>query len=489
MRKFILAPIVLGTLVSAVVTGCSGGGSDPRAKPACEYDIEGGNAIDIMLGTPYKNPGVKVMQKGEVVNSNLAITGTVNTNKLGTYEVIYKGDSCGNSMTRKVTVISALCAYKLKGANPLELTLGANFVEPGFEVKDSSNKIIQAITTGKVDTSVIGENTLTYKGKGCENSQSRLVKVVGGNCSYTLIGKTPLTLKQGETYIELGASVKDSEGRAIVGTPSGVVNTEKVGSYTITYKGEGCSNTKKRVVTVEAASGVCTYNLSGANPLEITVGDSYQELGVGITDANNQAVTGTTSGSVDTSTVGDYSITYKSDHCTNTKTRTVKVVSADCTYTLKGDNPLLLDKGDTFVDPGVEVKNASDKLVTSTVVGDVDTTKLGDYILTYQGKDCANSKPRSVTVKMQTCEYKLLGNSPLEIIVNSAYTDLGAEIKDKKGVVLEAKSLGTGNVDPTKVGEYVVTYKAEACGNSKDRIVKVRALTNEELRDTILPSL
>lgn len=490
MRKFILAPIVLGMLVSAVITGCSGGGSDKDsgAKQSCEYKIDGGNAVDILLGTTYKNPEIKVIRDGKIVSSNL--TGTVNTNKLGTYEMTYKGDSCGNSQIRKVSVVSSVtCGYKLAGANPLELTFGASFSEPGFEVKDNNKEIVQGIATGTVDTSKIGEYSVTYKGNGCSNTETRIVKITEGSCSYTLIGKTQLTLKQGDTYTELGASVKDIAGRSIVGTPSGIVNTTKVGSYTITYKGAGCSNTEKRVVTVEAASGACTYNLSGANPLEITVGDSYQELGASIKGADNQTVTGETSGVVDTTTIGSYSIIYKSDRCTNTARRTVKVVSADCTYTLKGNIPLLLDKGDTFVDPGVEVKDASGKVVTSISSGNVDNAVLGDYTLTYQGKDCANSQTRSVTVKMQTCEYKLLAASPLEIILNSAYTDSGAEVKDKKGIVLAEKLLGTGNVDSTKVGEYVVTYKLEACGNSKDRIVKVRALTNDELRNTILPGL
>jgi len=217
------------------------------------------------------------------------------------------------------------------------------------------------------------------------------------------------------------------------------------------------------------------------------VGTDYQEPGVRITDANNQQLTGKITGAVDKNTVGEYQLTYKSDSCNNDVTRTVNVVPATCTYTLNGDNPLLVDLGDDFADPGVIAKNASDTVVTSTVSGEVDTSKLGDYKLTYQGEGCDNQITRDVKVKLQTCTITMKGDSPMEVIVNNAYADPGAEIKDKSGNVLEADAKGSGNVDVTKIGEYVVSYANEACANSSDRIVKVRALTSDELKNIILP--
>ena len=488
MKKRILTPIVVGVLVSATITGCSSSNkSQTGKKKVCDYDIQGGNAVDIMFGTAYTNPSVKVTNEGK--NVTFKLEGTVDTSKLGTYEITYTGDSCENTQVRTVKVVASSCAYKLTGDNPLQISLGDTFAEPGFTVKDINSKTITGAVTGAVDTSTVGDYTLTYKGEGCKNSQTRTVQVVAGRCDYALVGDNPLMLNLGDTYSDLGVVVKDSKQKTVTSTVSGTVDTSTIGDYMITYQGAGCSNAQTRKVRIKPVAGACTYDLNGANPFEVTKGVAYQELGVSIKDANDKTVTGTISGSVDTSKLGDNMITYQSDSCTNTATRTVKVVAADCAYTLIGNDPLMLSKGDTFSDPGVVVKDSAGSVVTSTSSGDVDTAKLGDYMLTYQGEDCANSQTRTVKIELQTCAYTLLGDSPLEIIVNNTYVDSGAEIKDKSGAVIEAKAMGTSAVDTTKVGEYVVNYKAEACGNTVDRIVKVRALTDNELKETILPKI
>jgi len=308
-------------------------------------------------------------------------------------------------------------------------------------------------------------------------------------CDFTVQGDNPLEINLGQNYIEPGYVIKDVNGNVIQGSTTGLVNSATAGDYTLTYGAESCSNSATRTVTVLAATiGACNYILKGDNPLTMTAGSAYQEPGVNITDANSQTVTdGTVTGTVNKDTVGSYTLTYQSDSCNNTTTRTVNVVPANCAYTLKGADPLLIDKGDALVDPGVIAKDANNQEVTSTVSGTVDTSVLGSYTLTYQGQGCANSINRGVEVKLQTCTYTLNGDSPLEVIVNGAYTDPGAEIKDKSGTVLEANATGTGSVDTTKIGEYVVSYKNEACANTSDRIVKVRALTADELKDIILP--
>jgi len=330
---------------------------------------------------------------------------------------------------------------------------------------------------------VLASAVLTACGGGKSSS-------TGGKqvCDFTLQGNNPLEINLGQSYIEPGFIIKDGNNNVIQGTTTGIVNAATAGSYTLTYGAESCSNTATRTVTVlPATAGTCDFKLNGENPLTMTVGSDYQEPGVTITDANNQNVTGKISGTVKKNKVGEYSLTYQSESCTNKITRTVKVVPADCTYTVKGANPLLIDKGDALSDPGVTATDVNNQDVNITVSGMVDTSALGDYKLTYQGEGCANHVTRDVTVKLQTCAITLNGDSPLEVIINGAYTDPGAEIKDKSGNVLGADIKGTGSVDATKIGEYVLTYGNEACANTSDRIVKVRALTPDELKDVILP--
>ena len=469
---------------------------------SCAYKLTGDNPLKINVGDTFVEPGFEVKDINNKAIKGIA-TGAVDSNKLGQYKITYTSESCKNTQVRTVNVVSSVitppvpptpssCAYELTGDNPLVVKLGDAFVEPGFAVKDSNNKVVNGIATGKVDSNKLGQYKVTYSSESCKNSQVRTVNVVPSaitpsSCAYELTGDNPLEVKLGYAFVEPGFAVKDSNNKTVKGIATGTVDSNKLGQYEITYSSESCKNSQVRMVNVLAS--LCDYQIIGDNPVEISLSGTYQEQGVSIKNANNQPVTGTVSGAVDMATVGGYIITYQSEGCTNTATRAVKVVLADCTYTLTGDNPLLVNKEDTFIDPGVTVKDSSGVEVTSIVSGEVDTTTLGDYTLTYQGKNCANSQVRTVQVTLQTCVYTLLGDSPLEVLLNTLYVDSGAEIKDSKGTVLEAKAMGAGSVDNTKVGQYVITYKLEACGNSMDRIVKVRALTDDELKDTILPQI
>ncbi|MCK5812824.1 MAG: DUF5011 domain-containing protein, partial [Cocleimonas sp.] len=134
MKKFILKPIVFGTLASAIIVGCS---SDPKdevsPKPSCIYSIEGGDSVDIPFGTSYTNPSVNVSQNGVKI-IDVKNDGTVDTSKLGIYKVSYSSESCANNKTRTIEVVPSSCAYKLAGASPLEVVLNGTYVELGVEV-------------------------------------------------------------------------------------------------------------------------------------------------------------------------------------------------------------------------------------------------------------------------------------------------------------------------------------------------------------------
>jgi len=66
----------------------------------------------------------------------------------------------------------------------------------------------------------------------------------------TLNGVNTLTLIQGTTYIELGATAIDNVDGNISVTISGNVDSSKIGTYTITYSSTDCDNTATRTVTV-----------------------------------------------------------------------------------------------------------------------------------------------------------------------------------------------------------------------------------------------
>ncbi len=78
-----------------------------------------------------------------------------------------------------------------------------------------------------------------------------------------------------------------------------------------------------------------TITINGANPTNVNQGSTYTDAGATATDNVDEIVNVVTSGSVDTTTVGAYTITYTAtDSAGNvaTETRTVNVVAVDVDY-------------------------------------------------------------------------------------------------------------------------------------------------------------
>ena len=149
------------------------------------------------------------------------------------------------------------------------------------------------------------------------------------------------------------------------------------------------------------------YNSSGGDstPPVITVlsGTDTVEKGGSWTDAgatSDGGETVTTSGSVDTATVGTYTITYSATDAssnTGTATRTVTVVdtTAPIITVLSGTDTI--QQGVSWTDAGA----TSDGGETVTTSGTVDTATIGTYTITYSATDTASNTgtaTRTVTV-------------------------------------------------------------------------------------------
>ncbi len=71
--------------------------------------------------------------------------------------------------------------------------------------------------------------------------------------------------------------------------------------------------------------------------------------------------------------------------------------------TIKGDNPIEIIQGETYVDPGATATDNSDESIKVTTSGEVDIDNLGTYTITYTAIDSAGNKAkatRTVIVKM-----------------------------------------------------------------------------------------
>ena len=140
---------------------------------------------------------------------------------------------------------------------------------------------------------------------------------------------------------------------------------------------------------------------------------------------------------------------------------------------LTGSNPLDIYLGMNYADPGATATDDVDATVAVVITGNVDTSVIGTYTITYTATDLSGNIAtaiRTVNVLAPIPDttapvITLLGNSVEVVIRNSTYTDAGATALDNVDGVLTV--ITTGAVDTAKIGNYIITYAAtDLAGNT-----------------------
>lgn len=146
-----------------------------------------------------------------------------------------------------------------------------------------------------------------------------------------LNGDSNITLYHGNEYVEFGYRAFDNKKNDLTDevVVESKVDTNTIGTYEITYKLNKV--VKKRVITViEKGTGKTFIHLTGDNPVVLSVGDTYKELGYKAIDSVDSDITSKVkvTNNVDTSKAGTYRIIYtvtNSSGVSTSKTRTVIV--------------------------------------------------------------------------------------------------------------------------------------------------------------------
>ena len=151
--------------------------------------------------------------------------------------------------------------------------------------------------------------------------------------------------------------------------------------------------------------------LTGSGTVTMQKGATYTDAGATCVDDTDGAISPVSSGTVDTTAAGTYTITYG---CTDAAgnaaaqaTRTVTVQNPpDATppvITLTGSGTVTIQKGATYTDAGAACVDDTDGAIVPTPSGAVDTTTAGTYTITYGCTDAAGNAAtqltRSVTVQ------------------------------------------------------------------------------------------
>ncbi|MDV8951415.1 bacterial Ig-like domain-containing protein [Leuconostoc falkenbergense] len=197
----------------------------------------------------------------------------------------------------------------------------------------------------------------------------------------------------------------------------------------------------------------------------------------------------TVTGTVDTTKAGQYDVTYSyTDANGNLVSKTITVTVVDSKAGIDAKDSTLVagpntkwTAADNFVSATDQAGN-NVELKDITVTGTVDTTKAGQYDVTYSYTD-ANGNLVSKTITVTVVDSKAgidAKDSTLVAGPNTKWTagDNFISATDQAGNNVELKDITvTGTVDTTKAGQYDVTYSyTDANGNLVSKTITVTVL-------------
>ncbi len=315
-----------------------------------------------------------------------------------------------------------------------------------------------------------------------------------------LKGMNPMIIKAGSgDYVEPGATSMDNvDGDLSMHIEiSGHVKTTVLDTYIVKYTVSDVARnvtTKTRTVIVSDDEPP-VVELVGEAMVRLIIGDRFRDPGARGYDSREGDLSSriVTTGTVNTSRPGTYKLTYiVKDAAGNSsvpKVRTVIVAgdSVPPVITLIGGSPMHLVKGEKYKEPGAMAKDNRDGNLSSKVSirGKVNTAALGTYKVTYTVQDLSGNvttEERVVNVREPEAPVdnvkpviKLIGGSPNTIYVGDNYEEPGVNATDNVDGDLTAFINIEGEVDPSKPGNYTLTYSVvDKSGNKAKRSLRVK---------------
>ncbi|EUJ39353.1 bacterial Ig-like domain-containing protein [Brochothrix campestris] len=390
--------------------------------------------------------------------ADLTVTGYVSTDKAGSYKVTYHYG--GIEAIATITVVQSQALIDAKNS---VLYIGDKW-EPAdnfIGATDKDGKVIpfeQISIEGTVDTTKAGEYSIKY--------------ITADNVSITIT----VTVKADESVFELKDStlylgdkwqaednfVKafDKDGKEIAFASikvEGTVDTAKEGSYQVTYT---APDGQTATITVTVVVNQATLVVKDSS---LYVGDKWEAADnfVSATDKDGNVIAFekvTVTGEVDLTKEGLYKVTY----ATATGETAIASITVIANKASIEANNSIVYVGDKWQaeDNFVSATNKEGEAITwphISVQGTVDTTKVGDYPITYITPD-GIKLTIIVTVKVDAFKFEVkdsvIYTGDVWLPVDNIVTAL-----DKEGEVIPMTDIKVdGTVNSLEKGVYTVTY-------------------------------
>src|SRR5210317_353798 len=455
----------------------------------------------------YTDPGATA--SGPDGTFNVTTTGEVDTSTVGTYTLTYTATDDYNNYstaTRTVTVQDTTGPVITLAEGDSETTdytveRFTTYTDPGYSVDGGETVTI----TGTVNTSVVGDYTLTYSAtddQGNTSSVVRNVYVRDTNAPIvTILGSNPDYVERGSNtaWVDPGSSSanEDIESTTLVSTTirnpndhvRSVINSSVLGDWTVTYVRSDGTNTGSNVRTVTVRDTISpTITILGDNPYYVEYNtDIWIDQGSSADETTTVSVTITDPyeigrSEVSNTVIGTWIITYThTDVALNTSSATREVIVRDTTdpvVTVTGSNPYYVELGTgTWTDQGSSVTDESSASLTSTIIrnpsnavrSSIDNSVIGNWTVTYVYTDDYNnegSAVRTVTVRDTTDRVvTVLGNNPYYVELGTGtWTDQGSSVTDESSasltstIIRNPSNAVASSIDNTVIGDWTVTY-------------------------------
>ena len=423
-----------------------------------------------------------------VALSAVKVTGAVDTQTPGQYQVIYSyTDAYGNQANQLATITVEKSAVAI-AANDVTVMQGQPWTPAKSFVSatDASGDPVDlsAVTvTGAdaVDTQTPGRYPVTYSYTDKYGNQASKVVTVVVKKSAVAIEANGMTIMQNQSWTPADAfvSANDANGQPVAFSQVTVVGADRVatqtpGNYELTYRytdAYGNTASKTVMLTVKASQvAVVANDATLMQGQSWTAADSF----VSATDAQGQLVQlnkVVVSGEeqVTTTVPGVYRVTYRNtDVYGNVATKTITVTVKASQVAIDAKN-VTLTQGqawtpvDSFVSAQAADGQALDfKQVSVLGANQVNVKVPGTYAVTYRVTDSyGNSVQKTILVTVKASQLGLTVKN-MTVKQGTAWTAADALVSatDATGQAVGLTQLKViGTVDTAKVGSYSVRYQ------------------------------
>ncbi|MFK5883823.1 MAG: M6 family metalloprotease domain-containing protein [Candidatus Izemoplasma sp.] len=284
-------------------------------------DINGLENMIIQVNGTYLEGGASLIGANASLFT-LETTSNVDTSTLGTYYVVYNAlDEFNNIVktdTRTVNVVDSTSpVVTIIGQDNIIIDLNSNYIEYEATYTDNYDSSLDYNISGTVNTSLVGEYTITYTvidSSGNVGTATRIVTVIDNESPIVVLETGIDTVYVGTIHFLASVTVTDNYYNSFIIEVDEDIDVNTVGTYIVTYTvtdGSGNVSIVYRYVNVVEEELILLFVLT-ATVTTIKIGDNYNPGTCTASVLNNstQFTCQVSYSNVNTNIVGTYLVSY-----------------------------------------------------------------------------------------------------------------------------------------------------------------------------------